>query len=362
MSGHTLPLRARVARVMAVALVAGSLLTACGGPDDLPPGGLPPSPARSSAGPGASLPVPFPPPGKVFLGLQTNFGPFDLAPVDAFSSATHHQPSALQFSQGWATDQFNPTMFDRAVARGMLPILSWEPWDYRARSSGQQPNYRLSAITSGVYDTYIRSWAQGIAALPYPVVVRFGHEMNGFWYPWCEQSNSNHQGDYVKTWRHVHDIFTASGALNVTWLWSPNVTYAGSAPLRNLYPGDDFVDWIGLSGYYGTAGHEQYRSFDSIFNATLAELKTFTSRPIVVTETAATNSTGQQARWISEMFAQLPHHPEVIGVIWFETVKEIDWRIAPVPASAAAFATGAAAARYDTPWQPKDTPWNSQPN
>ncbi|HZN71556.1 MAG TPA: beta-mannanase, partial [Micromonosporaceae bacterium] len=64
----------------------------------------------------------------------------------------------------------------------------------------------------------------------------------------------------------------------------------------------------------------------------------------------------QQARWIKEMFAQLPRYPNVIGVIWFETVKEIDWRIATVPASAAAFAAGAAAPRYDAPWRPNHMP------
>ena len=98
-------------------------------------------------------------------------------------------------------------------------------------SSGDQPAYRLAAIIDGTYDAYIRSWATGMAALPYPVVIRFAHEMNGFWYPWCEQSNGNRPGDYVAAWRHVHDLFADAGAHNVTWLWSPNVTYPGAAPL-----------------------------------------------------------------------------------------------------------------------------------
>ena len=342
----------------AVAVLAAAALAACsvqsapsapGGPGrDAPPASPRPSPTAP--------PVPFPPAGKVFLGVQTNAGPSDFAAVDAFAAATKHAPSVLQFSQGWASDQFDPAKLDAIAAKGMLPIVSWEPWDYRSKNGPAQPAYRLAQIAGGAYDTYVRSWATGIAALPYPVVIRFGHEMNGFWYPWCEQANGNHPGDFVRAWRHMHDLFLAAGAHNVTWLWSPNVTYSGAAPLAGLYPGDSYVDWIGLSGYYGTAGRTSYISFDQIFTSTLSELDTLTHRPIVVTETGATNASGQQAAWITQMFAQLPSHPQVIGVIWFEATKEIDWRIALKPAAASAFAQGAADPRYDAPWAPNGVP------
>ncbi|MGE5827813.1 MAG: glycoside hydrolase family 26 protein [Micromonosporaceae bacterium] len=342
--------------VTVVGLVVSGLLAGCSVPGDAPLRSRRPGPSAPPRPP----PTPFPPPGKVFLGVQTSAGPPDFTAVDAFTAATHHGIAAFQFSQGWAEDGFDAGRLDAVAAKGLLPIVSWEPWDYqlrgRAASSGEQPAYRLATIIDGRYDDYIRSWATGVATLPYPVVMRFAHEMNGFWYPWCEQANGNHPGDYVKAWRHVHDIFVAAGAHNVSWLWSPNVTYPGAAPLDELYPGDSYVDWIGLSGYYGTAGHTSYISFDQIFDRTITELSEFTRKPIVVTETGATNSTGQQTRWITQMFQQLPRHPEIIGVIWFEVDKEIDWRIAGVPSSAAAFATGAADPRYDTTWTPAGVP------
>ncbi|HEX5405395.1 MAG TPA: hypothetical protein VFX16_24240, partial [Pseudonocardiaceae bacterium] len=99
-----------------------------------------------------------------------------------------------------------------------------------------------------------------------------------------------------------------------------------------------------------------YLTFDAIFTHTLAELRTLASKPIIVAETGATNAAGQQAAWIQQMFTQLPEHPEIIGVIWFEAVKEIDWRIANSPASAAAYGGGAADPRYDTPWTPNGYP------
>lgn len=325
-----------------------------------PAGSPTPSVTPSATASPAAPPAVFPPPGKVFLGLQTGPGPYDFAPVDAFTAATQHQPGALQFTQGWADDQFHRAAFDRIAARKMLPILAWEPWDHKAtgrgRSHGDQPAYRLSRIIAGDFDPYIRSWAEGIKTLGYPVAVRFAHEMNGFWYPWCEQSNGNRRGDYVKAYRHVHQIFAAAGADKVIWIWSPNVTYPSAEPLRDLYPGDSYVDWIGLSGYYGTAGVEQYRSFDRIFTDTFAELRRFNRKPIVITETAATDSAGQKARWIRTMFQQLPRHGNVIGVVWFELVNELDWRVANSPAAAKAFADGARSSRYQVAWSPNTIP------
>jgi mannan endo-1,4-beta-mannosidase len=344
--------------VLAVAVVTVVVVRSLP-PDAAPPAGPGAAPPAGAATPRPS-PTPFPPAGKVFLGLQTNAGPADFAPVDAFAGATKYRPRALQFSQGWAHDKFRPEAFNAIADRGMLPIVSWEPWDYtlpgQASSSGDQPAYRLAAIVNGTYDEYIRSWATGIAKLPYPVVMRFAHEMNGFWYPWCERANGNHPGEYVQAWRHVYDLFAQAHAGNVTWLWSPNVTYPGAQSLAELYPGDEYVDWIGLSGYYGTAGREAYIGFDDIFAATLTELATFTHRPVVITETGATNAAGQQARWITDMFSRLPRHPEVIGVIWFEATKEIDWRIAKAPDAAAAFAAGAADPAYDVTWAPNGVP------
>ena len=346
---------AQLSAVIVTVLAAAVGLVAFTRPDSPP---LPPHPEGWVAAPVVKpSPKPYPPSGTVFLGLETNLGPYDFASVDAFAAATSHRPAVLQFTQGWAQDKFNSGVLDSIVAKHMLPVISWEPWDYRkANDTGDQPAYRLSAIANGTYDNYIRSWATGIAALNYPVVIRFAHEMNGFWYPWCESSNGNRPGDYVKAWRHVHDIFVAAGATNVSWMWSPNVTYPGATPLSKLYPGDSYVDWIGLSGYYGTAGRTKYISFDDIFSGTLTELATFTHKPVVIAETGATNATGQQAKWIQAMFTALPRHPEVIGVIWFEATKEIDWRIARAPAAAAAYATGAADPRYNAPWDSLDVP------
>jgi len=47
----------------------------------------------------------------------------------------------------------------------------------------------------------------------------------------------------------------------------------------------------------------------------------------VVTEVAASDQTGRKADWITGMFEDLLREPDVIGIVWFEVRKEVDWRV-----------------------------------
>jgi mannan endo-1,4-beta-mannosidase len=299
----------------------------------------------------------FPPAGRKFIGVMTNGGAYDFTDLDAFSRAVGYHPSVYEFGQGWAVNQFSASAIDAVARQGMLPLISWEPWDYRQQTPGadqqsDQPAYSLSTIIDGRYDRYIRSWAEGVKGLGYPIALRFAHEMNGNWYPWGVFANGNEPSQYVQAWRHVHDIFAAVGATNVIWVWSPNIIWNTFTDLASLYPGNRYVDWIGLSGYYGTPGKLRYESFNEVFGPTIADLRTFTSKPLVITETGATNVSGEMAPWITQMFGELPEHTDIIGVIWFEAVNVIDWKVSDDPAATRAFAAGVASPAYQAQWKP----------
>jgi len=318
-------------------------------------------PSASTASPAAPArprtTAAFPPAGKKFLGITTPTGPYKFTALRTFIRAVGHRPEVYEFSQGWAVNQFNRGVIEAVAKRGMLPMISWEPWDYRLESKvpvlrGDQPPYKLSRIIDGSYDGYIRSWAEGVKSLGFPIALRFAHEMNGFWYPWAVFANGNTMGQYVRAWRHVHTIFAQVGATNVIWVWSPNIIWSSFTDLAKMYPGNAYVSWIGLSGYYGTPGKEDYQSFNRIFNRTIAELRTFTDKPLVITETAATDVSGLMSRWITQMFHELPAHTDIIGVIWYEGYNVVDWKVTDDPAAAAAFAAGFASPQYQMRWVP----------
>ena len=130
-----------------------------------------------------------------------------------------------------------------------MPEITWEPWDYTQGIYGRRPSYNLQSIVDGAHDAYIRSWARGLASYGKPVRLRFAQEMNGNWYPWSVGAYGNSSGEFVAAWRHVHDLVRAAGATNVLWVWSP-VALAGTITAEQ-YPGDDYVDIVGLSPFNG---------------------------------------------------------------------------------------------------------------
>ncbi|MFQ6485386.1 glycoside hydrolase family 26 protein [Brachybacterium epidermidis] len=281
--------------------------------------------------------------------MFTKSGPHDFTDTESFVRATGARPAVHEFSAGWSHGCFDRELFDRLALLGMMPLLAWEPWDYLASSPRTvQPEFQLREISGGRHDSYIQDWARGIARLDYRVAIRFAHEMNGDWYPWSERVNGNAAGDYVRAFRHVHDVVTAEGA-DVTWIWSPNVNYEGSAPIGALYPGSDYVDWMGLSGYY-TDG--QFEEFDQIFGRSIAGLEELDDKPIVITEIGAPDTTGRQSEWVVDMFDALPRYPSVIGFVWFEVKMHEDWRIAPRLLSSRLYSHGLQDPRYDTSWIP----------
>ena len=216
-----------------------------------------------------------------------------------------------------------------------------------------EPGFALSTIIDGEHDEYIDRFATAVRDLGLPVAIRFAHEMNRNWFPWSEERNGNQRGQYVAAWRHVHDRFTSLGATNAVWIWSPNVVTARpSVRLAPLYPGDDYVDWMGMVGYYRRVylddkGKPKEPTFANTYGSTMDELRSVAVKPIVITELGATEVGGNKPAWINSVFQGLADNPDVIGFVWFDhSVNGTDWRIESSNAATEAFAADVADPRY----------------
>ncbi len=280
----------------------------------------------------------------------------NLSAVTAFEQDAHKAVSIVMWYQGWGlndgSQNFEPAWMDNVRNHGSIPMISWEPWNYT--QGANQPAFSLANIIAGRFDAYIAQWALASKAWGHPYFLRFAEEMNGNWYPWSEQVNGNRTGQYVQAFRHVHDIFTALGVTNVTWVWSPNVEYNGSTLLSELYPGSSYVDWIGMDGYNWSYldGHT-WQTFAQVFRQTYDDILAMsTGRPLMVAETASAEIGGNKAAWITDAYAnQIPNaFPAIKAVIWFNEDKETDWRIESSQAAQSAFAQAIAAGVYAANW------------
>lgn len=261
--------------------------------------------------------------------------------LSALAAAVGDQPGVVMWYDAWSNKTVFPVEAANQIsAAGARVVVTWEPWN--PADGVDQKAYRDARIAAGAFDSYLRSYAASVKSYGKPVVIRFAHEMNGNWYPWSPGVNGNTAADYVAAFRHVHDVFAAQGVTNVAWAWVPNVPYAGSASLPQIYPGDAYVDQVGLDGYnWGTSQiWSAWTPFWDVFGPGVAQLQSLTTRPIWLGEVASAETGGDKAAWIDDMFATLAAHPEVRGFTWFNFNKETDWRLDSSPAARDAYAIG----------------------
>ncbi len=231
--------------------------------------------------------------------------------------------------------------------RGIVPMLTWEPWrppKVFGALAPKQPRYRLARISAGRFDGYLRRYARQVRAYGGPLMLRPFHEMDGFWYPWGGTANGNKPGDFVRAWRHIHDVFEREGATNVTWVWSVNGLSVPQTPanaISHYWPGARYVDWIGVSGFNwgSSSSFAHWSTFGQIYNDRLRSLAGY-HKPVALTEIASAEVGGNKARWIAATFGQiLADYPRVRALVWYDKRDSAsrDWRIASSRASAKAF-------------------------
>lgn len=274
------------------------------------------------------------------FGVMTERG--FVAEVDRTVGLVEREPDIVQIALGWPHDGLDPARIAAVTDRGAMPMISWEPWKFRASQPALQPEYSLQNIVDGDFDLYIERFATSIAELDHPIMIRLAHEMNGSWYPWAEGINDNGRGSYVLFWRAVVARVERIAPDHVIWVWSPNVRFGGSTELEGLYPGDDAVDLIGLVGYFGHLSDTptSYPTFDELFGPTLDEIRELTDLPILITETSATEEGGLKPAWTLDLFEGVAANRDVIGLVWFDVDKEADWRVDSSPEALAAIQAG----------------------
>jgi hypothetical protein len=270
----------------------------------------------------------------------------DLRTVDTFEDQAGKHAAIVMWYADWQHNRLPRTSQLNAIEqRGSTPEITWEPWDASKGLYKSQPRYRLSNIIDGKFDSYIWGWARSLAAWKHPVLLRFAQEMDGNWFPWDDYANGNHPGQFAQAWIHVHDIFQRAGANNVKWVWSP--AFARSTV---QFPGTAYVNVLGTTCQNGGRPlfARGWKSFAQGCGQAIDRLHALEpSLPIQLAETGTAEQGGSKAQWIRDMWSYLAARPYVTSMIWFDLVKETNWRIDSSPSAEHAFAAGARSPRVN---------------
>lgn len=261
-------------------------------------------------------------PSSKFFGLEANGAPDSMGPVHAVTAEVGRTPNLIGQFVEW-NQAFDTTAATHTLNSGALYYMSWQPF-----------GTTTSAIAAGDSDSYVTAFARQVRAFGRPVAISFGHEFNGYWYPWGTEDTT--AASFVAAWQHIHDLFVAAGATNVIWVWDPNtiniVSYVG---LKQFWPGDSYVDWVGLSGYIGSTGPQ---TFAGVFGPSMTEIREFTSKPFIIAETAVQNRP-DAIEGVHNLVNGVRDQSDVLGFVWFNYNKDgVDWTLGDRPSVRAAMA------------------------
>ncbi len=171
----------------------------------------------------------------------------------------------------------------------------------------QDPNFTLQRIIDGKFDSNLTKWAQDAKRVGIPIMAEFGTEVNGNWFPWSGILNgagtTNKYGNstfpdgperFRDAYRHIIDLFRKEGVTNITWCFHvqppTELDYDESLikpwnNIKNYYPGDNYIDWIGISVYGSSEHGAQWISFTDMLDASYPKLAALSSKkPIAVFE------------------------------------------------------------------------------
>ncbi|APX98228.1 hypothetical protein BB347_11135 [Natronorubrum daqingense] len=228
---------------------------------------------------------------------------------------------------------------------GHVPMVTWLSY---VDSESETPSTITHQIRDGEYDAVLEWWVDELSAWlaaddpvidgPRRLYFRPFPEMNGDWLPWSVLEDDDVE-PFVDAWRYVHErLMDAVDADDprerVQWVWNPNATEHTDVPTEASYPGEEYVDWIGIDGYnFGDSSMgDGWQSPESVFEPMRTRLTDLSDRPLSIPEFGSTSvrdgehDVSAKDEWIDDVFEYIEAN-DIRMVCWFNVDKETDWAV-----------------------------------
>lgn len=316
---------------------------------------------------------------SAYFSMKPNETVYTSAWISQWVTMTGKQPAVIVFSNHWGANGKLHIAFPAETVQtiwdaGSVPDLRMMAWTRDWSSRGRDPVISMQRIIDGRFDRAMRRWFIDARNLGIPMMVEFGIEVNGEWFPWNGKWNGAGRRDgygdpaypdgperFIDAYRHLHDLAGSADADDLTWAFHADV---GSYPHKAwnqpvmYYPGDAYVDWVLFSDYGEQKPTENYwETFaerlgdpgnpDSVYSRLRAIAP---AKPFGVIEFGVTdNGDGDKAQWYADAYDSFTPQGNLYDVaiasVWSEKWHNgdgslSDLRVDSSPASLAAYQAG----------------------
>jgi hypothetical protein len=159
------------------------------------------------------------------------------------------------------------------ITQGLIPLgLAHGPW--------------LQEGSGGAYDTYARQFAQNLvhAGLGH-AIIRLAPEANGTWEVYSLPSTDAGMQQWVSFWQHTVKAMRSVPGAAFKFDWTVNAL-TRPVPLTSFYPGDQYVDYIGVDAYQFTPDTNSWYKTDRNYDGVqmIAQFAKYRHKPFSVPE------------------------------------------------------------------------------
>ncbi len=256
--------------------------------------------------------------GRFFPGY-----PFYKDSVEKMAESEERLDHKFEFIMTYKTfpssEPFPIEQIEKVYDEGRIVMLTLQPFT-------KDLNWiAVPEFIEGKHDEKIIELAEKLKGLNEPIFIRPLNEMNGDWDPWCAWFYGKDTDLYIKAWQHIVTLMREHGGDKLQFVWNPHdrsyPDFNWNSP-HMYYPGDDYVDWVGLTGYNNGTSHpgDIWREFDSIYKPVYIDyLKRYSIKPFMITEFSSNEVGGDKGKWIQDGFKFLAqNYPNIKIAVWFD--------------------------------------------
>lgn len=217
---------------------------------------------------------------KIIIGQQDAFNSFyQNSGSSDIKKTTGNDPSILGSDFMFITDKDNPNNnwyvqqenkiiqdTKDAYAKGMINTFCWhlrEPYNEKSfysadMTSEQRTDAFKSLLPGGKFNDWYKKKLEKVASVvsnlkdtngkQIPIIFRPFHEFDGNWFWWG--ANYCTAEEYISVYRFtINYLRDTKNVHNILFAFSPDNSYTTPSSYLSRYPGDDYVDILGMDNY-----------------------------------------------------------------------------------------------------------------